>query len=100
MLAAWISSALALISSTRWAAISWGVCSGTTALTANIFAFMSSLLAISTILALNLAMMSLGVPAGAKIENQMGTSAPVMPSSVKVGTSGKFGWRTLPLMLR
>ena len=44
-------------------------------------------------------MMSLGVPAGAKIENQIGTSAPVMPSSVSVGTSGKSGWRTWALML-
>src|SRR5262245_47973066 len=65
MLAALISSALALMSATRCLAMSSGDCSGTTALTAIILAFMSSVLAISIILALSLAMMSLEVPAGA-----------------------------------
>ena len=69
------------------------------ALTARILAFMSSVLAISIMRAFSLAMMSLGVPAGAKMENQIGTSAPPMPSSLSVGTSGKSGWRAEPLML-
>src|SRR5687768_7932925 len=99
MLAALISSALALMSATRCLAMSSGDCSGTTAFTAIILAFMSSVLAISIILALSLAMMSLGVPAGAKMENQIGTSAPVMPSSVSVGTLGKSGCRTWALTL-
>ena len=65
MLATLMTSALRAVSSIRYLAISSGVWIGTTTLIERILAFMSSVLAISTILALSLAMMSLGVPAGA-----------------------------------
>src|ERR1700704_3723940 len=70
-----ITSRFARISSTRYWRISSGFCTGTITFTASIFAFMSAVSAISAIFAFIFSLISLGVPAGAQIENQMGISA-------------------------
>ena len=57
----------------------------------NMRAFMSAVSAISAIFAFSFSLISLGVPAGAQIENQIGTSASAMPSSVVDGTSETLG---------
>src|SRR5262249_46784735 len=87
------SSALLARSFFRNSIISFGDCGGTTTLMSRIRFTMSSVLAISTHLALSLSMIGCGVPAGAWIEYQIGSSASLTPSSVSVGTSGQSGDR-------
>ena len=73
--AALMTAALRSVSSIRNLVTSAGVCRGTSTLIWRMRAFISSVLAISTTLAFSLLTISAGVPAGAQIEYQPGTSA-------------------------